>query len=37
MIRQLMEEDRKVTLDFVSLKPAENLFIIGDIEAYGFD
>ena len=36
MIRQLVEEDRKVTLDFVSQKPAENLFIIGDIEAYGF-
>jgi uncharacterized protein len=36
MIRQLIEEDRKVTLDFVTQKPAENLFIIGDIEAYGF-
>lgn len=36
MIRKLVEEDRKVTLDFVSQKPAENLFIIGDIEAYGF-
>ncbi len=36
MIRQLMEADRRVTLNFVSQKPAENLFIIGDIEAYGF-
>lgn len=37
MIRLLTEEDRQLTLDFVSKKPAENLFIIGDIEAYGFD
>ncbi|MFJ7934574.1 GNAT family N-acetyltransferase [Sporosarcina sp. NPDC096371] len=37
MIRILTEEDRTSTLDFVSEKPAENLFIIGDIEAYGFD
>ncbi|MFC4410489.1 GNAT family N-acetyltransferase [Chungangia koreensis] len=37
MIRQLTEEDRQQTMAFVSNKPAENLFIIGDIEGYGFD
>lgn len=37
MIRQLTEKDRQQTMDFVSDKPAENLFIIGDIEGYGFD
>lgn len=36
MIRQLTEKDRALTMDFVSEKPAENLFIIGDIEGYGF-
>ncbi|WP_341482335.1 GNAT family N-acetyltransferase [Bacillus kexueae] len=37
MIRQLTEQDRAQCLAFVSEKPAENLFIIGDIEAFGFD
>lgn len=37
MIRQLQESDRKQTMQFVSQKPAENLFIIGDIEGHGFD
>ena len=36
MIRQLIETDRQQTMDFVSQKPAENVFIIGDIEGYGF-
>ena len=36
MIRILEEQDRKQAMDFVSVMPAENLFIIGDIEAYGF-
>jgi len=36
MIRLLTEKDRALTMDFVSEKPAENLFIIGDIEGYGF-
>ncbi len=36
MIRQLTEKDRGQTMTFVSQKPAENLFIIGDIEGYGF-
>lgn len=37
MIRKLIEEDRQKVMNFVLKKPAENLFIIGDIEAYGFD
>lgn len=37
MIRQLNEADRQTTMTFVGAQPAENLFIIGDIEAYGFD
>ncbi|WP_077614843.1 GNAT family N-acetyltransferase [Caenibacillus caldisaponilyticus] len=37
MIRKLTEADRELCLDFVGAKPAENLFIIGDIEAFGFD
>ncbi|MER2089418.1 MAG: GNAT family N-acetyltransferase [Sporosarcina sp.] len=37
MIRMLTEDDRHLTMNFISHKPAENLFIIGDIEAYGFD
>lgn len=37
MIRQLKEKDREMALDFVSDRPAENLFIIGDIEAFGFE
>lgn len=36
MIKQLTEQDFDITMDFVSEKPAENLFIIGDIEGYGF-
>jgi predicted GNAT family acetyltransferase len=36
MIRKLVEQDREMTMQFVSVKPAENLFIIGDIEGYGF-
>ncbi|MRG86122.1 GNAT family N-acetyltransferase [Salinibacillus xinjiangensis] len=37
MIRPLTENDRDSCMKFVKEKPAENLFIIGDIEAYGFD
>ena len=33
----MTEEDRNLTTNFVSQKPAENLFIIGDIEINGFD
>ncbi|MBG9782822.1 GNAT family N-acetyltransferase [Shouchella lehensis] len=37
MIRQLDMNDQDICLDFVKKKPAENLFIIGDIEAYGME
>ncbi|MBB6454016.1 hypothetical protein HNQ94_002467 [Salirhabdus euzebyi] len=37
MIRELLESDRNQTMDFIKEKPAENLFMIGDIEAFGFD
>ncbi|MFL0505014.1 hypothetical protein ACH0B5_04630 [Ureibacillus sp. 179-F W5.1 NHS] len=37
MIRKLTEKDREKVMNFVLKKPAENLFIIGDIEAYGFE
>lgn len=37
MIRQLLEADRQETMAFIGVQPAENLFIIGDIEAYGFE
>lgn len=36
MIRQLVEYDHEHVMDLVGEKPAENLFIIGDIEAYGY-
>lgn len=36
MIRKLQEIDRQKTMNFVSQKPAENVFIIGDIEGHGF-
>ena len=36
MIRRLIETDRQKTMEFVSQKPAENVFIIGDIEGHGF-
>jgi uncharacterized protein len=37
MIRELNEKDRDQCLLFVKEKPAENLFIIGDVEAFGFN
>lgn len=37
MVRRLEEKDREVVLEFLSKEPAINLFIIGDIEAYGFE
>lgn len=37
MLRKLVEMDRDQVMAFVKDKPAENLFIIGDIEAYGFE
>ncbi|MCL1631306.1 GNAT family N-acetyltransferase [Sporolactobacillus sp. CPB3-1] len=35
MIRQLTEADREKVLAFAGQRPAENLFIIGDIDAFG--
>ncbi|MDN4494601.1 GNAT family N-acetyltransferase [Ureibacillus aquaedulcis] len=37
MIKKLTEANRKQLMEFVCIKPAENLFIIGDVEAFGFD
>lgn len=37
MIRRLNENDLEVCFKLLKTMPAENLFIIGDIEAYGFD
>lgn len=37
MIRKLKEQDRAKTVEFLSQEAAINLFIIGDIEAFGFD
>ncbi len=37
MIRQLTEQDNEACQALIQTRPAENLFIIGDIEAYGYD
>lgn len=37
MIRKLTEQDRERTLNFLKKEAAINLFIIGDIEGFGFD
>ena len=37
MIRILTEDDRDDVLNLVEKKAAENLFIIGDVEVFGFD
>lgn len=37
MIRKLNETDRVKTMEYLSEEPAINLFIIGDIEGFGFD
>ncbi|MGG1400929.1 GNAT family N-acetyltransferase [Bacillus salipaludis] len=37
MIRRLNTNDHEVCLNFLKTRPAENLFIIGDIEAYGYE
>ncbi|WP_100009855.1 GNAT family N-acetyltransferase [Lentibacillus sediminis] len=37
MIRQLTKEDHAKCFQLLKTKPAENLFIIGDIEAYGYE
>lgn len=37
MIRKLNKADHESVMALIGQKPAENLFIIGDIEAYGYD
>jgi uncharacterized protein len=37
MIRKLTEKDREAVFELIQEKPAENLFIIGDLEAFGFE
>ncbi|MBH0231126.1 GNAT family N-acetyltransferase [Halobacillus yeomjeoni] len=37
MIRRLNEKDEAICFQLLSNKPAENLFIIGDIENFGFN
>ena len=37
MIRKLTRDDEAACFNLLKTKPAENLFIIGDIEAYGFE
>ena len=37
MIRKCNEQDRTQLMEFITKRPAENLFMIGDIEAYGFE
>jgi uncharacterized protein len=37
MIRKLTQRDNQGVMDFLSEEPAINLFIIGDIEAFGYD
>ena len=37
MIRKCNEQDRAQVMQLIGKRPAENLFMIGDIEAYGFE
>jgi uncharacterized protein len=37
MIRKLTESDHNVVMNFLSDEPSINLFIIGDIEAFGYE
>lgn len=37
MIRQLSKDDHELCFTLITSRPAENLFLIGDIEAYGYD
>ncbi len=37
MIRKLVEKDREKLLSYLSAEPAINIFIIGDVEQFGFD
>lgn len=37
MIRQLTEQHHEKCFSLLKRHPAENLYIIGDIEAYGYE
>ncbi|MDZ5473921.1 GNAT family N-acetyltransferase [Bacillus sp. 31A1R] len=37
MIRRLTKEDHEICFSLLKSKPAENLFMIGDIEGYGYE
>ena len=37
MIRKLAEKDRSAVMEYLSAEPAVNLFLLGDIELFGFD
>lgn len=37
MIRRLTKNDHEICLRLLRTKPAENIFIIGDIEVYGYE
>jgi uncharacterized protein len=37
MIRKLLEKDHQQVMQFLAEEPSINLFIIGDIEAFGYD
>ncbi|MCF6136764.1 GNAT family N-acetyltransferase [Pseudalkalibacillus berkeleyi] len=37
MIRKLTDKDHEQVMDFLSVEPALNLFIIGDIENFGYE
>lgn len=37
MIRKLTEADRKPLMELICKEPALNLFIIGDVENFGFE
>lgn len=37
MVRRLNEKDKELVLSFIGTQPSINLFLIGDIEQFGFD
>lgn len=37
ILRKLSEADRAIVMTYIGEEPAINLFMIGDIEAFGFD
>ena len=37
MIRPLREQDREQLMQYIQVEPSLNIFIIGDVEKFGFD